>query len=195
MEIGEYEFSKYIPEYLGELALFLHPEELDEFVKIIKNLAESTNERVASVSLNTLGIMLQKYPIYKQRFPEDDQLYLKRRELILGILLKGLADYHDVTSREAFLVIGQYIFGSTKVSIEEKSQIFSLIYKKLLTLITDQVETELSFYNNAASLNHIYRFISDYLFINKEFQLAAPNKVAFSQALLTLFIEPQGNCG
>lgn len=179
LEIGEYEFSKYIPEYLGELALFLHPEELDEFVKIIKNLAESTNERVASVSLNTLGIMLQKYPIYKQRFPEDDQLYLKRRELILGILLKGLADYHDVTSREAFLVIGQYIFGSTKVSIEEKSQIFSLIYKKLLTLITDQVETELSFYNNAASLNHIYRFISDYLFINKEFQLAAPNKVAF----------------
>jgi hypothetical protein len=33
LEIGEYQFSKYIPEYLGEMSLYLHPNCLDEFVK------------------------------------------------------------------------------------------------------------------------------------------------------------------
>jgi hypothetical protein len=28
LEVGEYEFSKYIPEYLGEFALWLPPEQL-----------------------------------------------------------------------------------------------------------------------------------------------------------------------
>lgn len=30
LEVGEYEFSKYIPEYLGQLALWLPPEQLEE---------------------------------------------------------------------------------------------------------------------------------------------------------------------
>ena len=30
LEIGEFEFSKYIPQYLGEYAMYLHPKELDE---------------------------------------------------------------------------------------------------------------------------------------------------------------------
>ena len=46
LEIGEYEFSKYIPQYLGEFALYLHPYELDEFVSDLKRLLISINSRV-----------------------------------------------------------------------------------------------------------------------------------------------------
>lgn len=179
LEIGEYEFSKYIPAYLGQLALYLHPAELDEFIKDLRKLLESTNVRVASVTLNTLGILIQKYPAYKERFPEEDAVYKNRRETILGLLLKGLADYEDTISQEAFLVIGQYIFGSPSLKFEEKYEVFRLIYKKLLTLFSDQEESKLSFFNNAASLNHIYRFISDYIFLHGSFQIAEPEKAAF----------------
>ena len=33
LEVGEYEFSKYIPEYLGEFALWLPPEQLDDIIE------------------------------------------------------------------------------------------------------------------------------------------------------------------
>ena len=179
LEIGEYEFSKYIPEYLGVLALYLHPNELDEFIKDLKKLLESTNDRVASVTLNTLGILIQNYSFYKDRFEERETEYKNREEIILGLLLKGLSNYHLAISQEAFLVIGQYIFGSSKLSILEKYDIFKIIGKKMITLMINEKETELSFFNSAASLNHIYRFISEYIFLYKKFNIPQINKIAF----------------
>jgi len=179
LEIGEYEFSKYIPQYLGELALYLHPNELDELILDFKKMLHSDNDRICSVTLDTLGVMLQNYGSYQKRFLEKDEKIQKRREVILGLILKGLSDYRETVSREAFLVIGQYLFGSERLSLEEKYLIFSVIYKKMLTLITDQWESELSFFNSAASLNHIYRFILEYLFRYSDFQLPVSDKVAF----------------
>lgn len=179
LEIGEYEFSKYIPEYLGELALFLHPNELNEFLHNIKSLLESNNDKVASVALNTLGILIQQYASYSDRFPETKKIYEGRRRRILGMILRGQANYHEVVSQEAFLVLGQYIFGENSLSFHDKYEVFQIIYKKMLTLIVDQNETKLSFFNNAASLNHIYRFMSDYIFLNGKFHIVEPDKVAF----------------
>ncbi len=179
LEIGEYEFSKYIPEYLGVLALHLHPNELDELILDYKKLLDSTNDRVSSVTLNTLGIMLENYPSYMERFQEDPSVYQKRRETVLGLILKGLSNYHDVINQEALLVIGQYFFGTAKLTLEEKQIIFELIYKKLLVLISDHKETELSFFNSAASLNHIYRFLSDFLFLHKDYLFPVMEKIAF----------------
>lgn len=179
LEIGEYEFSKYIPQYLGELALYLHPNELDELILDLKKMLYSTNDRICSVTLNTLGVMLQNYDAYQKRFLENDDEIQKRREAILGLILKGLSNYHETVSQEAFLVIGQFLFGSPKLTLEEKYKIFSVIYKKMLTLITDHWESELSFYNSAASLNHIYRFILEYLFHYKDFALPVTENIAF----------------
>lgn len=179
LEIGEYEFSKYIPEYLGAFVLHLHPNELDELILDLKKMLFSTNDRICSVTLDTLGIMLENYDSYQERFHETDSEIQKRREVILGLILKGLSNYHEVVSQEAFLVIGQYLFGSTKLSLNDKYRIFSVIYKKMLTLITDQWESELSFFNSAASLNHIYRFILEYLFYHKHFMLPVTEKIAF----------------
>jgi nicotinic acid mononucleotide adenylyltransferase len=179
LEIGEYEFSKYIPQYLGEIALYLHPNELDELILDFKKMLNSNNDRICSVTLDTLGVMLQNYAVYQERFLENDGEIQKRREVILGLILKGLSNYHETVSQEAFLVVGQYFFGSCKLSLDDKYRIFSVIYKKMLTLITDQWESELSFFNSAASLNHIYRFILEYLFHHKGFALPVTENVAF----------------
>lgn len=179
LEIGEYEISKYIPQYLGQLALYLHPNELDEFIGNLTKLFESTNEKVGSVAFNTIGILVEKYPGYREQFQESHESYYRRKERILGMLLRGLANYNEVVSQEALLVIGQYIFGSKELSLEEKSSIYHYMHKKLLNLFVDQEETELSFFNNAASLNHIYRFISDYTFEKGRFDFKPNTKVAF----------------
>lgn len=179
LEIGEYEFSKYIPQYLGGLALYLHPNELDELILDFKKMLYSNNDRICSLTLDTLGVILQNDASYQQRFLESDAEIQKRREVILGLILKGLSSYHETVSREAFLVIGQYLFGSDRLSLEDKYRIFSVIYKKMLTLITDQWESELSFFNSAASLNHIYRFIMEYLFYHKDLALPVTENIAF----------------
>ena len=179
LEIGEYEVSKYIPEYLGKLALYLHPNELDELISSLKKLQESTNDKVSSVTLNTLGRIVQNYSSYKSRFGEGISKYEARRDLILGMLLRGLSNYGETVSQEAFFVIGKYFFAPEEVSREEKYSIFENIYKKMLTLLSDRKETKLSLFNNAAVLNDIYRFISDYLLDNQDFSIRDSDRIAF----------------
>ena len=179
LEIGEYQVSKYIPEYLGEIALYLHPNELDEIISDLEKLQHSTNDKVSSVTLNTIGVIIQKYSSYKERFPEPKEKYEQRRRLLLGMLLTGLASYREVVSQEALYVIGKHFFASEVLSQEEKYLIFENIYKKMLILLSDKGNIELSFFNNAAVLNDVYRFISDYLMEHDSFAIKEPDKIAF----------------
>lgn len=179
LEIGEFEFSKYIPQYLGEYVMYLHPKELNEFLLDIHRLQCSTNDRIASVALDTLGVMVRHYEKYSLRFPEYKAIYEERKKRIMGMILSGFASYHTNVNREAFWVVGHELFGSEGLSLEEKKNIFAFISKKLVTL-TDKDETsELGFFNDTASWNAIYRFISDYLFTQGSFSFQEPNKVAF----------------
>lgn len=179
LEIGEYQFSKYIPEYLGVLVLKLHPSELNEVIRDLGVLLESRNDRVASVTLNTLGEILKNYPAYVGAFGESKEDYDLRKQKILGMILRGMANYHEVVNQEAFMVMGQYIFGTQKLDLNEKYEMFKMVFKKMLTLVEGEKETQLAFFNNAAALNHIYRFISDYNFYIEKIQLADNRKVAF----------------
>lgn len=179
LEIGAYEFSKYIPEYLGQLALYLHPNELDELILDFKKLLYSNSDRVCSVTLDTIGVMLQNYPSYRNRFRESETSFRTRREAMLGLLLKGLSNYQEAVNQEAFLVIGQQLFGCRSLSLEDKYDLYSVLHKKLLTLILEREETELTFFGNAAALNHIYRFLSDYQFHNGKWDLEEDQKIAF----------------
>lgn len=179
LEIGEYQFSKYIPEYLGELALYLYPGELDEFIATLGELIENNNDRVGSVALDTVGEVIKKYSSYMHRDKESTESYEARKTLMLGLLLKGLANYHEVVSQEAIMVIGQYIFGAEELSQDEKFDAFKHIYKKLLTLIPEAKDSDMNFFTNAAALNHIYRFVSEYKFTCGEMSLPLIEKVAF----------------
>lgn len=179
LEIGEYEFSKYIPEYLGQIALYLQPQELDEIIQDLVKLLRNANNRVVSVALNTLGVILEYYPAYQERFGETTETIVARRRMILGMLLSGLSSYDEEVSSEAFIVLGHQLFGSKRLTLEEKYEIFFLIYKRMLILIYDKELSGLAFFNRAGSLNHIYRFISDYLMRYQHFDVPELERVAF----------------
>lgn len=167
LEIGEYQFSKYIPQYLGVLIARLRSEELDEILRQLQSLLENSNDKVVSVTLETLGVILNE--------GIDD----RRKKKAIGMMLRGMANYHPAVSQEAFWVLGQKIFGSGTMSLEHIFDIFRMMHKKMLTLIKETPDQPLMFFNNAASLNHIYRYISDHEFFLGKMQLPENDKAAF----------------
>ena len=180
LEMGQYEISKYIPEYLGEAALYLHPSELDEQVLWLKSLLGSPNDSAVSGALNTIAVLLQHYPDYRTRFDESDAVYEGRRQVLLGLLLQGLAHYREAVRQEALLVTGNLLFESNQLSMEEKARLFSLCYRKLLFLIQESPRQDrLTFFYRAAALADIYRFIALRRLDHGPFTFEQPRKIAF----------------
>lgn len=179
LEVGEYEFSKYIPDYLGEFALWLPPEQLDDLIERLHILLANANERIVSVALDTLGVLLENYSRYPVRYEEKGDTSHRRKIHILGLILSCLANHREQVRQEALLVLGQYIFGSGKMAEKEKNELFSMCFKKLLFLIHENKGGDLSLYYRAATLSHICRFISSYQMLGDDVELKTRNKVAF----------------
>ena len=177
LETGQAEISKYIPEYLGQFALWLTPRELDEVVVQMAVLLSSPNTDVVAAALATLGAMLEHYAAYAPRFGEGDAFAVRRRTLA-GLLLKGLADRREAARQEALHILGG-LFASKALGYEDKTSLFTLIGKKLLFLIGEQTEEELTFFYTAASLSHVYRFIVLHKIQSGPFQFEIPEKAAF----------------
>jgi nicotinic acid mononucleotide adenylyltransferase len=179
LEIEGNKFTEYIPRYTGQAILWLQPKELDELIddSIIK--IKTANPNLKSLILKTIGITISNYSIYRDRFEESESFYLKRLDKMLGILLNGLGNYDLQVKQSAFSVIGKYIFGSPFMSLKKKEFIFKIMAKKVLTLITSNDRHELLFLTRSASLNHVYRFISDFTFLYGKINIPVPPKVAF----------------
>jgi len=180
LEIEGHQFTKYIPNYLGRLMLYLRPVELDELIADFIEKIRQSSPKVISLLLMTIGVTISNYPSYKKLFDESEKSYNDRFVKMLGILLNGLVNNNLQVRQIASSVIGIDIFGSKKLSLEEKNHIFMLTSKKILTLLADVKETkELYFLTTAAGLNHIYRFISDYKFYNGPIEIEKQRKIAF----------------
>ncbi len=179
LEVGEYEFSKYIPEYLGQLALWLPPEQLEEVLTYLRGLMANANDRVVSVALDTVGVLTEYYPRYKERFAEDEETARERLGRLLGMVLSGLANHRETVRQEALLVTGQYMFGSRRLNDHEKMEIFTLTHKKLLFLINENRGGELTAFYRAAALSNICRFITVYRLTIGQMKIEERRKVAF----------------
>ncbi len=177
LETGQAEISKYIPEYLGQFVLWLTPRELDEVVEQMEILLSSANIDVIAAALATVGYMLEHYAVYGTRFGEGKALALRRRRMA-GLLLKGLAARREEARQEALHVLGG-LFASKYLSYDDKTSLFTLISKKVLFLINEQPEEELTFFYTAAALSHIYRFVILHRIDSGPFQFRSPEKVAF----------------
>lgn len=178
LEIESFEHGIYIPEFLGQILLYLNPSELDEQLHELYVKIKRVSKQTVFLILNTIGTTINHYPVYKDIFSESDDVYLKRLEFMLGMILVGCSNYHDDVKQEAFTVIGN-IFASTIHDLKYKQQIFNIIAKKVLVLVPEKDVDKMLFINNAASLNHIYRFISDYTHQYGPIELHRPKKVAF----------------
>ncbi|MCM0648484.1 cytidyltransferase [Clostridium swellfunianum] len=179
LEIEGNRFTEYIPHYIGQVIMWLQPVELNEIIDDLKIKIKNSSSNVKSLVLKTIGVALSNYTDYKSRFDESEENYNERLISMLGILLNGLGDYQLQVKQTAFSVIGKDIFGTRLLTIEDKSSIFKLIAKKILTMVADTKEEELLFLANSAALNHIYRFISNYTFINGDLNIPIPQNIAF----------------
>jgi len=180
LEMGQYEISKYIPQYLGEAALYLHPSELDEQVLWLKTLLGSPNDSAVAGALNTIAVLLQHYPAYKERFSEKPETYEHRRRELLGLLLQGLAHYRETVRQEALLVTGKLLFESSILDMEEKARLFALSYRKLLFLTQESPkQSGLTLFYRASALAHINRFIALRRLDHGPFTFEKPRKIAF----------------
>ncbi len=180
LELGQYQVSKYIPEYLGEAVLYLHPSELDEQILWLKELLGAPNDSAVAGALNTIAVLLQHYASYRDRFEQSEESYEKRRRELLGMLMQGLAHYRVAVRQEAMLVIGKLLFGSDSLDMEEKARFFSLCYRKLLFLLEETPGGDgLTFFYRAAALSHINRFISLHRLDHGPFTFQPPRRIAF----------------
>ena len=181
LELGDYQFSKYVPDYLGIIMLYLSPKEMDESIDELEKILMSENEKAASSAINTLGVMLEHYPSYKGRFPdEEDEAAFEARHLhLLNLLIKAFAGYNKVCEQEAFWTLGSHFFNSSVLSLDEKTKLFVRCHKKLMTLLFDKKEHEIDFYNNAAVLNNLYRYICQYQAEKGSFVFEEKKKAAF----------------
>ncbi len=127
LELGQQEFTKYIPDYLGRFALWLPPEQLDECLADLGVTLSASSSRIVAPVLDTVGVIYEEYDVYHQRFPEEaEEACLRRRDRLLGMLMRGLAGIDGETRQEAMLVLGQRVFGSAQLSNGEKSRAFPL---------------------------------------------------------------------
>lgn len=179
LEIEGYQFTEYIPHYLGQMVLWLQPVELDELIDDLIEKIKQSRPQIKSLLLKTIGISIANFPEYNIRFPESKGLFEKRLFKMLGILLNGLGDYNPLVRQVAFSVLGKEIFGTKHLNLEQKIHLFKLTAKKILTLITDNKNEVLQLLANSAGLNHIYRFISDYSFFKGTIDLNSPKRIAF----------------
>lgn len=179
LEIEGHKFTEYIPKYLGQVLLYLQPKELDEIIEDLIFKIKISKPPVKTLILKTSSIMAEYYDEYDTRFDESSKKNEERLVKILGILLNGLGDYDNKVKQSALSSLGKGLFGSKRLSLKQKMGFFSLISKKILTLLVESKNDELMFLSNAAALNHIYRFISDYSFFIGEINLKQPKKVAF----------------
>ena len=179
LELGQQEFTKYIPDYLGRFALWLPPAELDEVLDDLRVNLSSSDSRVTASVLDTVGVIYEAYDAYRARFPETDDAYRRRRERLLGLLMRGLSGIDGATRQEALFVLGRRVFGSGELGRHEKRRAFMLTQRKLLSAQDEFPGEGLTFYYRAAMLGKLYRFITEERLFHKGFDVGAPRPGAF----------------
>ncbi len=178
LEIERYQFTKYIPEYLGQLVVLLDRKEIDEVLDDFSDKLKKASTQIAMLLLKTVGVSLVYYQSACCRGQVKEDPELTRR--LSGILLNGLSHYEPEVYRTAFTVFGRDVFDSEQLTLEEKAPLFCLLAKKLLAITGDLDEkAELTVLSFAASLNHIYRFVADHAHFIGNLHLEQPDRVAF----------------
>lgn len=179
LELGQQEFTKYIPDYLGRFALWLPPAELDEVLADLWVNLSASDSRVAASVLDTVGIIYETYDAYRTRFPETDDAYRRRRQRLLGMLMRGLYGIDNAVRQEALYVLGRRVFGSAELGDHEKCRAFVLTERKLLAAYDEEPDDGLTFYYRAAMLGKLYRFMTEEQLFREGFDFGAPRPVAF----------------
>jgi nicotinic acid mononucleotide adenylyltransferase len=176
LETGRSEFARYVPESLGRLILRLPAMEQDEALEELTRMVRSGNTRSACLALDSLGVVLSGLMSSGE---ENDRMTGERIRRIMGVLLSGLAHFDDEVHRAAMVTLCRDVFAEEALPLIKRRSMFSGIVKKLLTLLSERRGGEITFFNTAAMLNHLYRMTVDCEVSFGPFLFPKPGPVAF----------------
>jgi len=180
LEMESYEFTKYIPPYLGRIILQVKPKELDEIIESFERKMSTNNERLIALIEKTVGYAIAQYADYRYAFKEETEAHNARVMRLFGVLFNGFVHGSSYVNQMAFSVIAKDVFADQSMSLKKKEFLYRLIIKKVMSLMTNTDEAEdLIFYNNAASLKYLYSFISEYKHVMGNLILPPNKKIAF----------------
>jgi len=181
LEMESYQFTRYIPLFLGRLLLKLPTVEFDEILTELEISIRKSNPQISMLVVKTVGVSVSFYSQYQNNFEPNEEGYQNRLKRLIGVLFCGFVNYEPRVNQTAFRVFGKYIFSSFELGLEEKKLIFDMSCKKILELMSNTDESkELVFFNNSAGLMHMYRFIAYYNFVSeKPLHFEASKKIAF----------------
>ena len=166
LENGQEQISRFIPVYLGKLICSLPEKELTEAVDYLEGLLRSGTLRPVTPALRTLGGVIVCLPEGKEML-----------DRCLGLLLVGVAHYHSAIHQNALCVLCHDVIGNEALSPQRREYCFTRVAKKLLTLLSEPSSGQLTFFNRAAMLNELYRFMTHHTLDGSAFE--APRPVAF----------------
>ena len=169
LEGGQDQISHMLAPFLGRLLCMLPEKELLESIAFLEGLIRSSAVRPARVALKSMGEILNI-------LPEDNHEMI---DYALGLLMSGISHYEPTIHQSALAVLCRDVLGSERISLEHRAQLFCRLHKKLLTVLSEPREGQLTFFNSAAMLNHLYRFIVQYEVQCGAFAFPAPKPAAF----------------
>lgn len=169
LETGQAQIIRFIPPYIGRLLCLLPEKELSEAVDNLENMVRSSSSRTARVALSALAVIIVNEK-------SGDPRVASR---LLGILMTGIGHYDAEVHETALRVLCVEVFGSGNLPLEQRGTLFCLLHKKLFTLLSEKRSGQLSFFNRAAMLNHLYRFIVEYKVTKGDFPFAPERPAAF----------------
>ena len=169
LENGQEQIARFIPPYLGRLICTLPEKEIWEDIDFLETLLRSGTVRPAAPALRMLGCIIAA-------LPED------KHELIdycLGLLLTGVAHYHSSIHQNALSVLCHDVIANEALSVSLRQRCFMRVSKKLLALLSEPSRGQLTFFNRAAMLNHLYRFMVRFEVEEGSFPFPESKPVAF----------------
>lgn len=175
IEMGDYAVSWYIPRFLGRIYLYLPFETRQSLLDHFRVLLGVRNVSTIVITLETLGTILHRLPAKEL---EPDGPLREEADQIEGMLCCGLVHYNPEVVEEALYIVGHAIFGYESVKEAQKEVYFTDLCRKILVSLNPDEQGLYTFYH-AAALNHIYRFLSEFLSSGKSFPEEPERKTAF----------------
>ena len=149
LEGGQEQISRFIPDYIGPLVCTLPEKEIWESVDFLETLLRGSSQQPAGLALRALGALIAALPASETEIID----------YCLGLLLVGVAHYHASIHQSALSVLCHNVIANEALPRSLRTDCFVRTCKKLLSLLAEPSQGQLTFFNRAAMLNHLYRFI------------------------------------
>ncbi len=180
LEMESYEFTKYIPPYLGKIILQVKPKELDEIIESFERKMSTNNKKLITLIEKTVGYAISQYSDYRYAFKEEVHSHNHRVLRLFGVLFNGFVHGSSYVNQTAFSVIAKDVLSNEVLNLKKRAFLYKLTIKKVMSLMINTDEGEdLIFYNNTACLKNIYGFIAAHKHEIGEIHLLPNRRIAF----------------